>query len=114
MESSCIWKAGEKPCPFDGAVLKLRVLTRWVFHWGTTKMECLTRVLRERERDRERRHNVEARSRRFGGEQVQDVAGSSGGGDGELCRQHGGQEPLHHIGEGDQGEAQPVAVGLRR
>lgn len=45
------------------------------------------------------------RTRRIRGEQVQDVAGSSGSGDGELRRQHWGKESLHHFSEGDQGEA---------
>lgn len=59
-------------------------------------------------------NNVEARKGRVGGEQVQDVAGSAGGGDGELCRQHGCEESLHNIGERNQRETQPTSVGLRR
>ena len=63
--------------------------------------------------ERERRQDVEERTRWFGGEQVPDVAGSAGGGDGELRRQYGGEEPLHHIGERDQRAFEPSPLGLR-
>lgn len=53
------------------------------------------------------------RAWRIGGEQVPDVARSAGGRHRQLRRQHRGEEPVHHFGEGDQGEAQPVALGLR-
>lgn len=53
------------------------------------------------------------RSRRVRWKQVPDVAGSSRGGNRELRRQHGREEPLHHLREGDQGPPQSAAVRLR-
>lgn len=59
-------------------------------------------------------HVLMFRARGVGGKQVPDVAGSAGGGDGELRRQHRSEEPLHHLSEGDQGAPQQAAFGLRR
>ncbi|KAI4365356.1 hypothetical protein MLD38_021348 [Melastoma candidum] len=57
--------------------------------------------------------NVEARARRNGWKQVQDVAGSADGCDYQQRPQCRCQETLHHFGEGDQLNRLPLAcVGV--
>jgi len=56
----------------------------------------------------------DCRTWRIGGEQVPHVTGSAGSGDRELRGQHRCEEPLHHISEGNQGQAEPLTVGMRR